>query len=43
MFGSKKQESSNELEKVKVEEPSVFKKNEKNVKNLIAPGGIDAS
>ncbi len=43
MFGSKKQESSNELENVKVEAPSVFKKNEKNIKKLIAPGGIDAS
>ena len=29
MFGSKKEESSNELENVKVETPSVFKKNEK--------------
>ena len=45
MFGNnKKQEvSTNELENVKREETSVFKKNEKNIKSLIAPGGIDAS
>ncbi len=43
MFGSKKEESSNELDNVRVEEVSVFKKNEKNIKSLIAPGGIDAS
>ena len=44
MFGSKKTESSNELETSKTEvSKGVFKKNEKNVKNLIAPGGIDAS
>ena len=43
MFGKKKTQISNELEEVKVETPSVFKKNEKNIKGLIAPGGIDAS
>ena len=43
MFTSKKEESSNELENVKIEAPSVFKKNEKNIKKLIAPGGVDAS
>ncbi len=43
MFGKKKIESSNELETVKVETESVFKKNERNIKSLIAPGGIDAS
>ena len=44
MFGSKKTESSNELETSKTEvSKGVFKKNEKNIKSLIAPGGIDAS
>ena len=44
MFGSKKTDSSNELETSKTEvSKGVFKKNEKNVKSLIAPGGIDAS
>ena len=43
MFGSKNEEPNNEIEKVKKEEPSVFKKNEKTIKGLIAPGGIDAS
>ncbi len=43
MFGSKTEEPNNEIEKVKKEEPSVFKKNEKAIKDLIAPGGIDAS
>ena len=43
MFGSKVEEPNNEIEKVKKEEPSVFKKNEKTIKGLIAPGGIDAS
>ena len=43
MFKSKKQESTNEIENIKKEEISVFKKNEKNIKSLIAPGGIDAS
>jgi len=42
MFKQKKQESSNELDKLKIDR-SVFKKNEKNIKSLIAPGGIDAS
>jgi hypothetical protein len=43
MFGSKN-DSSNELEASKTEAPkSVFKKNESNIKSLIAPGGIDAS
>ncbi len=44
MFKSKKQvTSTNEIENIKQEEVSVFKKNEKNIKSLIAPGGIDAS
>ena len=43
MFGSKKVEPTNEIDSVKKEEESVFKKNEKNIKSLIAPGGIDAS
>ena len=45
MFGKKEVQSSNELEEVAVkqEEESIFKKNEKNLKSLIAPGGIDAS
>ena len=43
MLVPKKQELSNELEDVRIEAPSVFKKNEKNIKKLIAPGGIDAS
>ncbi len=44
MFGNKHVESSNEIENVAVkEEVSIFKKNEKNLKELIAPGGIDAS
>ena len=44
MFGSKEQPTSNnEIESVKKEETSIFKKNEKNLKSLIAPGGIDAS
>ncbi len=45
MFGSKKTETRvNELETNPVEtKNSIFKKNEKNIKGLIAPGGIDAS
>ena len=43
MFGSKKTVITNEIESVKKEEESVFKKNEKTIKGLIAPGGIDAS
>ena len=46
MFGNNKVEQpSNEIDKVKKEkeETSLFKKNEKNIKDLIAPGGIDAS
>ncbi|MBQ7409997.1 MAG: DUF87 domain-containing protein [Clostridia bacterium] len=43
MFGSKVEEPNNELDKIKKDEPSVFKKNEKTIKGLIAPGGIDAS
>ena len=46
MFGDKPVESSNEIEKVTQqpkEEVSIFKKNEKKLKDLIAPGGIDAS
>ena len=43
MFGGKKEVATSEIEQVKKEEVSVFKKNEKNLKQLIAPGGIDAS
>ena len=43
MFGSKKQTSSHELETPVAESKGVFKKNENNIKSLIAPGGIDAS
>ena len=44
MFGSKKEQTStNEIESVRKEEESIFKKNEKDIKSLIAPGGIDAS
>ncbi len=45
MFGNKVEQPSNEIDKVKKEkeEVSVFKKNEKTIKSLIAPGGIDAS
>ncbi len=43
MFGKKKVETTNEIESIKKEEESVFKKNEKTIKGLIAPGGIDAS
>ncbi len=44
MFKSKKeQHTTNEIESIKKEEISVFKKNEKSLKSLIAPGGIDAS
>ena len=44
MFKSKKEETSvSEIESIKKEEVSVFKKNEKTIKDLIAPGGIDAS
>ena len=43
MFGSKVEEPNNEIDKIKKDEPSVFKKNEKTIKGLIAPGGIDAS
>ena len=43
MFGDKKEVSSNEIESVRKEETSVFKKNETSIKDLIAPGGIDAS
>ena len=45
MFGGKKTETKvNELERVPQESKSgIFKKNEKNIKSLIAPGGIDAS
>ena len=45
MFGGKKTETTvNELERVPQESRGgIFKKNEKNVKSLIAPGGIDAS
>ncbi|MBR3613753.1 MAG: DUF87 domain-containing protein [Clostridia bacterium] len=42
---NKVEQPSNEIEKVKKdkEETSIFKKNEKAIKDLIAPGGIDAS
>ena len=45
MFGgnNKSKETTNEIEKIKKEDESIFKKNEKNIKSLIAPGGIDAS
>lgn len=44
MFGNnKKQEVTNEIDSVKREDISIFKKNEKDIKSLIAPGGIDAS
>ncbi len=44
MFKNRKEDySTNEIESIKKEEVSVFKKNEKNIKSLIAPGGIDAS
>ena len=45
MFGKKETQSNSELQEVaiKQEEISIFKKNEKNLKSLIAPGGIDAS
>ena len=43
MFGSKKQESTNELERVVTEEKSILEKNKGTLKGLIAPGGIDAS
>ncbi len=44
MFKSKKEETAvSEIESIKKEEVSVFKKNEKTIKDLIAPGGIDAS
>ena len=44
MFGKKKQVTSNELEVPQKDfNRSIFKKNEKTVKELIAPGGIDAS
>lgn len=39
----KVEESTNEIENIKKEEVNIFKKNEKNIKTLIAPGGIDAS
>ena len=44
MYKSKKEETAvSEIESIKKEEVSVFKKNEKTIKDLIAPGGIDAS
>ena len=44
MFGNnKKQEVTNEIDSVKRDDISIFKKNEKDIKSLIAPGGIDAS
>ncbi len=43
MFGSKGKENNSELDSIKKEEESIFEKNKKNLKSLIAPGGIDAS
>lgn len=43
MFGSKKQVSTNEIENVKTEEIGVLGKNKNGLKDLIAPGGVDAS
>lgn len=43
MFGSKEKGSNSELDSIKKEEESIFEKNKKNLKSLIAPGGIDAS
>lgn len=45
MFGDKKTGTNvNELEKISQEtKGGIFKKNDKNIKSLIAPGGIDAS
>ncbi len=46
MFGSKKQNTTNELElevNKTSENKSIFKTDEKDLKHLIAPGGIDAS
>ena len=43
MFGSKKQVTTNELEHIEKEEVSVLEKNKTGLKDLIAPGGIDAS
>ena len=44
MFGKKTETAVNELKTSDEEEKnSIFKKNEKNIKSLIAPGGIDAS
>ena len=43
MFGSKKQVSTNEIENIETGEISVLKKNKNGLKELIAPGGVDAS
>ena len=44
MFGKKTEVAVNELGTTAAEEKnSIFKKNEKDIKSLIAPGGIDAS
>ncbi len=43
MFGSKEKGNNSELDSIKKEEASIFEKNKKNLKSLIAPGGIDAS
>lgn len=43
MFGSKKQISTNEIENVEKEEIGVLGKNKNGLKELIAPGGVDAS
>ena len=44
MFGKKTETAVNELgASAEEEKNSIFKKNEKNIKSLIAPGGIDAS
>ncbi len=43
MFGNKKQVSTNEIENIETGEISVLKKNKNGLKELIAPGGVDAS
>lgn len=43
MFGSKSNQNNSELDSIKKEETSIFEKNKKDLKSLIAPGGVDAS
>ena len=43
MFGGKKEETSSSELEVKKSDNGAFKKNERTLKDLIAPGGIDAS